>query len=176
MYVSGYCPCSGAYAGRKQKQRRNHQEIEWPGVAAVRPAAPPRIQDAGHSHPDERDCPNGSSNRNGDKQAGNDRGMWNPPGEQAGARATQPVAHACVSLSAHRRLARAARGRAALARTRGLNRRARHRAIGTEHATIARLWLQLRAAAGAFIEELAGIRRHGFRFRERAVRTGDGRL
>ena len=94
---------------------------------------------------------------------------------QAGARATQPVGRACVSLGAHCCLPRTARGSAALARTRRLNRRTRHRAVGTEYATVARLWLQLRAAAGAFIE-LAGIRRHGFRFRDVAVRTGDGRL
>jgi hypothetical protein len=69
----------GAYADRKQKHRRNHGEIVRSGVAAVRAAAPPCIQDAGHSHQDERNCPNGCSNRNRDKQTGNDRGLWTPP-------------------------------------------------------------------------------------------------
>lgn len=44
-------------------------------------------------------------------------------------------------------------GRATLARAFDLDRRARHRTIGTEYATIARLRLQLRAAASAFVEE-----------------------
>jgi hypothetical protein len=63
-----------------------------------------------------------------------------PPSEQAGTWAAQPVACACVSVGAHRYLSRAARGRAALARALGLNRRARHRPVRAEHATIARLW------------------------------------
>ena len=66
--------------------------------------------------------------------------------------------------------------RAVLARPLGLNRRARHRAIGAEHATIAGLWLQLCAATGALVKELTSIGRHGLRFRDRAMRTSDGRL
>ena len=57
-----------------------------------------------------------------------------------------------------------------------LNWRTRHRAVGTENATIAGPGFQLCAAASAFIEELTGIGRHGLRFRNAAVRTGDGRL
>jgi hypothetical protein len=48
----------GADAGRKQKHRRNHGQIKRSGVAAMRAAAPPRVQDAGHSHPNEPDSPN----------------------------------------------------------------------------------------------------------------------
>jgi hypothetical protein len=65
-------------------------------------------------------------------------------------------------------------GRATLARAFGLDRRARHRTIGTEYATIARL--RLRAAASAFVEEPTCIGRPGLRFRDGAVRTGDSRL
>jgi hypothetical protein len=101
--------------------------------------------------------------------------VWNPPAEQA-VRRLRSQSRACFSIGAHCYLLRAAGSGAALARALGLHRRARQRAVGTEHATIARLWLQFCAAAGAFIEELAGISRHGLRFRERAVRTDDGRL
>jgi hypothetical protein len=76
----------GADAGRKQKHRCNHGQIKRSGAAAMRAAAP-RIQDAGHSHPDERKSPNGCSNRNGGQQTGNDRGLWTPPSEQARRRA-----------------------------------------------------------------------------------------
>ena len=65
---------------------------------------------------------------------------------------------------------------AALADALGLNRRTRHRSVGTEHAAIAGLRLQLCTAAGAFIEKLTGIRRHGLLFRQGAVWTGDGRF
>jgi hypothetical protein len=41
-----------------------------------------------------------------------------------------------------------------------LNRRARHGAIGAEHAAIAGLGLKPAAAAAAVVEELAGVRRH----------------
>jgi hypothetical protein len=53
-----------------------------------------------------------------------------------------------------------------------LNRRTFHRAIGTEHATIARLRPEQRSALLALVEELAGIGRHDFRFRVPATRTG----
>jgi hypothetical protein len=59
------------------------------------------------------------------------------------------------------------------ARTHGLNRRARNRAVGTEHTTIARLRPQRRAAATACIEKLARIGRHGLRFRGGTMRTSD---
>jgi hypothetical protein len=77
----------GADAGRKQKHRRNHGQIKRSGVAAMRAAAPPRIQDTGHSHPDGRNSPNGCSNRNGGQQSGNGRGLRTPPIEQARRRA-----------------------------------------------------------------------------------------
>jgi hypothetical protein len=70
-------------------------------------------------------------------------------------------------------LCAAAASGARLARTLGLDRRARNRAVGTEHATVARLRPQHRAAAGAAIDNLAGVRRHGLRFRGGAIRTGD---
>ncbi len=58
-------------------------------------------------------------------------------------------------------------------RTRGLNRRTRNRAVGTEHTTIAWLRPQRRAAASACIEKLARIGGHGLRFRDGATRTSD---
>jgi hypothetical protein len=63
--------------------------------------------------------------------------------------------------------------RSGLARTLSLNRWARHRAIRAEHAAIALLWTQRRAAADTFVEELAGINRHGFRFGGSAMRASD---
>jgi hypothetical protein len=60
-----------------------------------------------------------------------------------------------------------------LARTLSLNRRARYRAIRAEHAAIALPRSQRRAATDTFVEELAGISRHGFRFGGSAMRAGD---
>jgi hypothetical protein len=57
-----------------------------------------------------------------------------------------------------------------------LHRRTGHRPIGAEHATIAALGLQLRAAAGAFVEVPASVGRHRFQFRGAAARTGNDRL
>jgi hypothetical protein len=53
-----------------------------------------------------------------------------------------------------------------------LYRRARHIAIGTEHAAITRLWFEQDIAAGTLVEPLAGIRRHGQQFRMTALRAG----
>lgn len=55
----------------------------------------------------------------------------------------------------------------------GLHWRARHRAVRAEHATVTALGPQLAAAAGADIEELAGVGRHRFRFRGATLRTSD---
>jgi hypothetical protein len=60
-----------------------------------------------------------------------------------------------------------------LTRTLGLDRRARNRAKGTEHATVAWFRLEYRAAAGACIEILAGIGRHHLRSCGGAMRAGD---
>src|SRR5258707_15459719 len=68
---------------------------------------------------------------------------------------------------------RTAVSRAPLTRALSLNRRTGHRAIGTEHTAIARFWPQLRAAAAAFVKELAGIGRHAFRFCRAAMRGSD---
>ena len=57
-----------------------------------------------------------------------------------------------------------------------LHGRTRHRSVGTEHAAVARLRLQLCATAGANIEKLTGIGRHDLRLRKGAVWTGDDRL
>jgi hypothetical protein len=54
--------------------------------------------------------------------------------------------------------------------------RTRHRSVGTEHAAVARLRLQLCATAGANIEKLTGIGWHDLRLRKCAVWTGDDRL
>src|SRR6516165_2481966 len=74
------------------------------------------------------------------------------------------------------RLSPTARSSTRLTRTLGLGRRARDRAIGTEHATIARLRPQRCAAASTGIEKLAGIGWHGLRFCGAAMRTGDDRF
>src|SRR5260370_16459802 len=71
------------------------------------------------------------------------------------------------------RSTRTAVSRAPLTRALSLNRRTGHRAIGTEHTAIARFWPQLRAAAAAFVKELAGIGRHAFRFCRAAMRASD---
>jgi hypothetical protein len=81
-----------------------------------------------------------------------------------------------VPLAARGRIGACAVSRTArsgLARTLSLNRWARHRAIRAEHAAIALPWMQRRAAADTFVEELAGINRHGFRFGGSAMRAGD---
>src|SRR5712672_1337407 len=52
-----------------------------------------------------------------------------------------------------------------------LNGRTFHRAEGTKHAAIAGIGLEHRAAALAFIEELARVRRHGLGACEAAFRT-----
>ena len=68
-------------------------------------------------------------------------------------------------------------GGAALgARPLRLDRRTRHRPVGAEHAAVARLRPQRRAALRARIENPAGIRRHRLRFRRCAVRAGDDRF
>ena len=53
-----------------------------------------------------------------------------------------------------------------------LDGRARHGAIRTEHATVARQRLQALSASFAVIEELARVRRHGFRRPMSTPRTG----
>ena len=54
-----------------------------------------------------------------------------------------------------------------------LDGRARHRAIGTEHAAVPHLRAQRGAATLALVEELAGVGRHLFDLAVSAVRTGD---
>jgi hypothetical protein len=53
-----------------------------------------------------------------------------------------------------------------------LNRRAGHRSERTEHAAIARQWLELLSAAFADIEELTRIGRHLLGGLKAALRTG----
>lgn len=57
-----------------------------------------------------------------------------------------------------------------------LARRAGRIAIGTEHATIARLGLEQNATGGTVVEILAGVRRHGLGRARAARRAGQGRL
>lgn len=57
-------------------------------------------------------------------------------------------------------------------RVRPLLGRAFDRSVGAEHAAIALLGAQHRFAPAAFVEELAGVRGHGFRLGESAARTG----
>ena len=57
-----------------------------------------------------------------------------------------------------------------------LNRRAGHGAVGTEYTAVARFWAKQGFAADALVEELAGIRRHGFLLLPAALRAGDDRL
>ena len=98
-----------------------------------------------------------------------DRGLRHPPRERRSAHRLPSHAIAgCVVR--HRVLSRTTAGRRARF---GLNGRTRHRTIGTEHAAIALLRPQLRAAAGAHIKELAGVRWHRLRFGHAATRTGN---
>ncbi len=53
-----------------------------------------------------------------------------------------------------------------------LNRRAFHRTEGAEHAAIPRMGAEQHLAAGAFVEELTGVLRHGFLFGRAAMRAG----
>ena len=55
-----------------------------------------------------------------------------------------------------------------------LDGRARHGAIGAEHAAVTRLRFQPSAAAVAAVEELAGIGWHGLEGSVAAGRTGEG--
>src|SRR6516162_2546557 len=76
-----------------------------------------------------------------------------------------------VAICSTRAIARAAR----LTGTLRLDRRARHRTVGAEHATIFRLRPQAGSAAGAFVIESAGVRRHGLGFGYAAARTSNDR-
>ncbi len=58
----------------------------------------------------------------------------------------------------------------------GLHWRARHGAVRTEHAAVARAWLQPFATSFAVIKELARFRWHGFRGAMSAPRTGQCRF
>jgi hypothetical protein len=62
------------------------------------------------------------------------------------------------------RLLNCAAGSARHTRLRGLDRRARNRAVRTEHAAIARLRPQRHPAAGASVKKPARVSRHKFRF------------
>jgi len=57
--------------------------------------------------------------------------------------------------------------------SRRLLRRAGHRAERAEHAAVAFLRAQPRAAPGTVVKELAGVDRHRFASCEAAARTGD---
>src|SRR5262249_13985963 len=88
-------------------------------------------------------------------------------------RAAQPITRALHKIVGHDRSTCTAGCGAGLTGTYGLDRRARHRTVGAEHATIARLRPQPCAATGALVKELAGISRHGLGFCGSAIRTGD---
>src|SRR5216684_8209702 len=153
----------------------DHGEIVRAGVAAMRAIAPPRVQYARRAHPDESDDPDHGANSYRNKQTGKNGCFRHPPRQQAGVHTAKPVARGLDRRDGHR-LLRTAGGSIRFAGAHCLNWRTRHRAVGAEHAAIACLRLQLRAATGAFIEELTGIGRHDLRFRNGAVRTGDGRF
>lgn len=55
-----------------------------------------------------------------------------------------------------------------------LYRRARHRAVGAEHAAVALFWFQQRLAVFAFVEILARIQRHRLGVNAAAGRARDG--
>ena len=77
-----------------------------------------------------------------------------------------------------RRLRRCASriGVPAAARLLKLSRWAGYGAVRAEHAAVTRLRTQQRAAACAFVEELAGVRRHGLNMLMSAPRTGQSAL
>jgi hypothetical protein len=57
-----------------------------------------------------------------------------------------------------------------------LDRRTFNRTVRAKHAAIPQLWFEQCTAGSAFIEKLAGIGRHGFRFGMPAARADDGRF
>jgi hypothetical protein len=57
-----------------------------------------------------------------------------------------------------------------------LNWRTGDRSVGTEHTTIARLWLQQNLTARAFVKILTGIHGHGLLLRVAAVRASQNRF
>src|SRR5712692_11719754 len=95
----------------------DHGQIVRSGVAAVRAIAASRIQQARRTHPAKSDDPAGSSQRYRNEQTGKDCGKWNPPREQIGAFAAEPVARGCASSGCtsparHNTMRRLARRRA----------------------------------------------------------------
>jgi hypothetical protein len=167
-------PC-GNDPNAQHDHRCDHRKIIRAGVATVRAIATSRIQNACSTHPDEGDNPDQGANRYRSKQAGKNGCFRHPPRKQTGVNTAKPIARG-LSLRVGHRLLRAAGGRTRFTGSYCLNWRTRYRAVGAEHAAIASLRLQFRAAAGAFIEELTGIGRHGLRFCNGAVRTNYGRL
>src|SRR5258708_35225271 len=118
----------------------DHSEIVRSGVAAVRANTPPRIQHARRAHPDEGDDPDHSAKRYRDKQTGKNGCFRHPPRQHAGVHTAKPVPRGLDRRVGHR-LLRTAGGSTRFAVAHGLNWRTRHRAVGTEHAAIARLGL-----------------------------------
>jgi hypothetical protein len=72
---------------------------------AVRSITASRIQHTRRTHPAEGDDPAGSSQRCRHEQTGKDCRKWNPPREQIGVFAAEPVARGVRRRVAYRRLA-----------------------------------------------------------------------
>src|SRR5262245_37163176 len=76
----------------ERKNRHDCSKIVRSGVTAVRAAAPPCIQEAGRSHPDQRHHPDHGSKRLRKEEADQDGTLWNPPRQRTRGGASQPIA------------------------------------------------------------------------------------
>ena len=76
-------------------------KIVWPGVTAMRASAPLCIQYARRSHPDERNDPDGGSNRHRDQQPEDDGALRKPPRQCTGSGAPQPITRCFNRFGCH---------------------------------------------------------------------------
>src|SRR5713101_8813881 len=99
----------------------------------------------------------------------------NPPREQICERTAEPIVRLQDDGACHHST-RTAGSSSGFTGALGLDRRAWHRTVGAEHATVTLLRTQHRAAPGALVEELAGVGRHTFRFGGSGKRACDDRF
>lgn len=78
-------------ARTKHNHGRNHQEIIWTGIAAVSASASPGVQNAGGSHPGERDDPDNHPRSWFEPQSQKDSPERKSPGQNTSASAAQPI-------------------------------------------------------------------------------------
>src|SRR5262249_62046060 len=71
--------------------RHDHREIIRAGVAAVRPAAVARIEDAGGAHPGKRDAPNSRAPWDRKEEPDDNRAVRESPGQGSGTGVADPI-------------------------------------------------------------------------------------